>query len=63
MNLSESRALRRGGTILKDKRNGETGEVYTVEVKYSWSRFYYRMPCQSEWYRTPGEARRAEEEL
>lgn len=60
LNVSESRALQRGETILRPRRNADTGLTYYVEVKLSWGHLYYRMPDSSgKWYRTPGDARRA----
>lgn len=59
LNMSESRALRSGRTILREKISAETGERYWVELKLSWGRVYYSVDGGDTWHRTAGDARRA----
>ncbi len=62
LNTSETRALQRGETIVRERRNADTGETYSVDVKLSWDTLYYRMPTSTgDWHKTPGAARRATE--
>lgn len=61
LNLTETRAVRRGETILRDYRHKETDEVCWVEVKLTWGELRYRVYEMTAWHKTPGEALRAYE--
>jgi hypothetical protein len=57
-NFSEQRALRSGLVIIQDRRNGDTGEMYSVQIKVSWNKMYYS--CDGDnWHRTAKAARLA----
>lgn len=58
-NIVEQRELRAGRTIIQQRKNGETDEMYWVEIKLSWNKVYYSCDSGDTWHRSAKAARLA----